>query len=594
MKKLAIYSFYNEKGEVNDYVFYALKALQEIASELAFVANCEISQSSKQKLSMLNITTFERENIGYDFSAWKFCLEQFGFDNIAKYDELILTNDSYYGPIYPFSQMWDKMDKVNCDIWGISKHTITNNRNIIENLQSNFIVFRQNALKSDLFKAYWRYIPKCSSLDERANKLANTFTRHFEKMGFAISSFVNSEKYSKLTNANPAYHLPDRLLIEDKSPIVKRKIFYDKHHKFSVQGLTNKAQSALEFIKHKTNYDEMIIWQDLLKSYSMHEIALNLNLNYTLSTSFSSNDITSKKTAFILYIYYLENFDKYFEYISNMPKYVDIFIVSPNNEVLTSMKDFIQEKNISSKIEYRKHTNQGREQSALLITCKDIATSYEYICFIHGKKTPHVSKQNGEEFAKHCTDNLIYNEHYINNVIDLLENNPQLGFLIPPVILFNPFATINSEWLENFEIAENFVKNILKLDLALDDTPLAPYGGMFWFRREAFNTIFKHNWKFEDFPAEPRKEIDGTIAHAIERLFSYFVQDAGYATAWILSDKYSQSYLKDMYNLYRTSLKENVDVLSKVAQSIEIARSNDPSLPSELILGILAKKLNLV
>ncbi|MDQ1268470.1 MAG: hypothetical protein QG560_1113, partial [Campylobacterota bacterium] len=54
-----------------------------------------------------------------------------------------------------------------------------------------------------------------------------------------------------------------------------------------------------------------------------------------------------------------------------------------------------------------------------------------------------------------------------------------------------------------------------------------PAGTMFWFRPNAITQILDANFKYSDFPPEPIAN-DGTIAHALERLFGYVARLNGY------------------------------------------------------------------
>lgn len=68
--------------------------------------------------------------------------------------------------------------------------------------------------------------------------------------------------------------------------------------------------------------------------------------------------------------------------------------------------------------------------------------------------------------------------------------------------------------------------------------PIAPFGSVFWFRVKALAPLFDHGWKHEDFPPEPLPQ-DGTISHAIERIYPFVAQGAGYYPAQAMSADYA-------------------------------------------------------
>ena len=72
-------------------------------------------------------------------------------------------------------------------------------------------------------------------------------------------------------------------------------------------------------------------------------------------------------------------------------------------------------------------------------------------------------------------------------------------------------------------------------------------------QKQGIEKIFEYAFKGEDFPAEPMP-VDGTISHAIERIWPYVAQEAGYYSAHILNP-YS---IAAQYIGYRDSLNRVV------------------------------------
>ena len=60
-----------------------------------------------------------RENAGFDFWAHSAALEYVGWDELENYDEYLLCNDAYFGPIFPLEETFGEMNKRDCDFWGI-------------------------------------------------------------------------------------------------------------------------------------------------------------------------------------------------------------------------------------------------------------------------------------------------------------------------------------------------------------------------------------------------------------------------------------------------------------------------------------------
>jgi rhamnosyltransferase len=74
---------------------------------------------------------------------------------------------------------------------------------------------------------------------------------------------------------------------------------------------------------------------------------------------------------------------------------------------------------------------------------------------------------------------------------------------------------------------------------------------MFWFRAKALKALFAHPWTIEDFPEEPCTASDGTLMHAVERCYPFVAQQAGYYSAWLMSDRFAAMMTTNQYKTLR-------------------------------------------
>ncbi|MDD4556255.1 MAG: rhamnan synthesis F family protein [Alphaproteobacteria bacterium] len=553
MKKLAIYVHFDPKGEVREYIFKCLQGLQEVVSDILFVVNGTISPDARKRLEKMNVEILVRENVGFDWSAWKAGIEYYGYDKLYSYDELLLTNNTFYGPIYPFAEMWSAMDKKECDFWGIVRHPEVNSlwidndpkSKMLSHIQSYWLVFKNKILRSPNFKSYWENITVHKSYQEMVGYGETKLTKYFEDCGFQSATYIDSEKYNKIFWGNISAFLPDSAIIDEKCPVLKRKPFFEDHQLAFNSGLTNKLEKALDYITHNTSYDENLIWSDLLKSQSMYKLHYNLNLNYTLSSTSNNYEKSKEKIALIMFIYPEEKIEYMYHYVKSAPEFVDIFVVTTKEEMVKKIEKLFN--TLPNKVEYRVQQNRGRDNTALLVTCKDVAQNYDFIGFVHAKKSPHVNALFGRDFSEHCFTNLLYDENYVKNVIQLFKDNKHIGFLSPPPPHIGALNIMGDEWSCNYYNTRSFLKEKMKIDVNLDEVCLSAFGGMFWFRKEAFKTMLSYNWSFEDFPEEPLSAADGLLTHSIERFIPYLVQYDGYYPAWVMVDKYASMYVENLY-----------------------------------------------
>ena len=86
---------------------------------------------------------------------------------------------------------------------------------------------------------------------------------------------------------------------------------------------------------------------------------------------------------------------------------------------------------------------------------------------------------------------------------------------------------------------------------------------MFWFRPKALQHLLDQGWKYSDFPKEPIRT-DGTILHAIERIYPFVVQNSGYYCGWVLNDDYARTEWQNLVFMLR---KVNIQAMKTFGMS---------------------------
>lgn len=154
--RVCIFAHYDKDNMIDEYVYYYLCELLTVTQKIFFVTVSNISKVEVSKLENLNIEVIKRENVGYDFYSYKIGIEKLDLD---LYDELIICNDSTFGPLIPMKNIFNEMKENKCDFWGI-----TDSEEIMYHLQSYFIVFRKPILQSMVFSHFWN---KLNILDDK-------------------------------------------------------------------------------------------------------------------------------------------------------------------------------------------------------------------------------------------------------------------------------------------------------------------------------------------------------------------------------------------------------------------------------------------
>ena len=118
--RYAVYVFHDDKGIVGDYVCRFLEGMRKVASRILVVVNGDVNKEGMEKLSRVSDEVFVRPNVGYDITAYKEGLLRISREELLSYDEAVICNDTLYGPIVPFTEMFDAMAEKDLDFWGIT------------------------------------------------------------------------------------------------------------------------------------------------------------------------------------------------------------------------------------------------------------------------------------------------------------------------------------------------------------------------------------------------------------------------------------------------------------------------------------------
>ena len=378
-------------------------------------------------------------------------------------------------------------------------------------------------------------------------------TKYFEDAGFKSDSYVDINLHKNFVD-NPMI-CTDNILKQIRLPLIKRKSIVWDYDKLIGLSLTCHNNKILQYIKNNTDYNIEWIYDDIISTQTMSNIKSNLHLNYVLSSDFSySKLVKEQKIALILYIYYEDLVEYCFNYAKSMPEGSDIYVVSSKESTLAVCREkayILKDYNI----EYRLKPNRGRDVSAYIVTCADVFKKYDLICCMHDKKTPQMLGIYGSDFMYQCFECNLKNRDYVKNVINIFDNDKRIGMLTNPIPKFMyAVADYNCSVMG---LNKNNLQNLYKeLDLKIpfDNSPLAPIGAMFWIRGDAIKPLFRKKWVYEDFPEEPLPS-DGTISHAIERIYPSVAQEAGYMSGWIMPEDFVSVYIDNL--VYKPPISYN-------------------------------------
>lgn len=545
-----------------------LDDINDNLDELYIVSSGFLKKESIYRLSKFTDNDIiVRENIGFDVGGWREAMFNIGFINLSKFDEIILFNDSFFGPIYPFKEMFEKMEDKDVDFWGITKHGEAPNVNNLcpygyrpIHLQTYFLAFRKNLVKTDEFRSYWVNLPQYENNTDLTFKFEAVLTKHFEDLGYNWEAYVETkdleEGRSKAMNIY-AYDMHN-LVVNYSLPVLKIKTFKTPRKVHLRYNMASNLSDTITYLKENTNYDISLIYRHLLRTMEPSQVVDNLNLVKIIPKIQNISYNTDKKILLIVHLYYDDIWEYAFNYLRNVPEYIDILITTDTNPKRAFFKEKIG-KNLENNVKVIKIEPRGRDMAALLVGARDIVEKYDYFCFMHDKKSQGKEYITvGATFRDVLWENNLASESYINEIIREFDNNPSLGLIVPPKIYhgtyFNDYIT--GFWSANFQEATE-VLDQMGADSNIDKGfPPLSIGNCFWAKYDALKPLFDLCWDYDDFPEEPMPG-NGTVSHALERIHGYVAASQGYYTEFVMTDEYAYSEIFN-YSYMFESIINNV------------------------------------
>lgn len=252
MKRLCVFVIFDNQGKVYDYVDYYLKEMKTIASKIVVVSNEKLSEEGKSILRKYSTHIWERKNEGYDAAAYKEVFEKYlTYEEISEYDELILSNDTCFGPFVSFESIFEKMQNESCDFWGMSYIDM----GFLSHLQSNFLVFRKKIFR-ELMDYFYR-LSDIHVIEDAGAKFEIGLFHYFKCKGYHFSYYTN-------LGTLDIYMYPDIALEQKKFPFLKKRSFKTPIFK-------KNCSKALSIVEELYGYDVNMIRQYIEEKYGYLE-----------------------------------------------------------------------------------------------------------------------------------------------------------------------------------------------------------------------------------------------------------------------------------------------------------------------------------
>jgi rhamnosyltransferase len=262
-KRICLLAGFDRKNTMQDYVLYLARKLSKL-SDVYYLADGKFSDIQLSKIRPFVKFAASVPHRTYDFGSWQILINHIGWEKIMTYDEMIICNDSIYGPMSNMQDIFDYMDLRDYDFWGL-----TENYNSNYHLDSYFMVFKNDILKHPKFHEFWKEIIPTSN----RKTYESILTPFLTELGFTGNSYIkNYKKEDQL-----AY--PIRLFRTNRMPFIRINSLKEPEHNLKEPILYIDSR-----IENETGYDASLIKNHLKSDDSFQGFGLKYYAHKTTRT----------------------------------------------------------------------------------------------------------------------------------------------------------------------------------------------------------------------------------------------------------------------------------------------------------------------
>lgn len=556
-RRLVIYVVYDRRGTVEEFVRYALQGMRGDAAHILAVVNGSLDDAGRALLETVTDDILVRSNDGYDIWAHKEGLAHIG-DRIAEFDELLLTNDTWFGPVRPYAPVFERMNSQEVHFWGMTDHEweplnkFTNEGELPYHLQSFWIAVRKEMFLSPDWQAYWRDLPEMPSYFDAVLKHETQFTKHFQDRGYSASVAFASEDYP---TEHPALFNAD-LLLADGCPLIKRRPFFhyppflDRH---AVIGRRTVAEIS------RYGYPMELMWSNLAKNVQPKTLNTDAGMLEVLPDGASASG-PDFRIAVLAHCADPRTVDHLTDRLALLPVPVDLVVTTGDEASASSIRQAFEDHPLpkvqSTTIRVLPSKN-GRDMSAFFIGCRDILEPgrYDLVVKIHSRAPRKRGANTARYFRRYQLENLISSPGQFAALLELFAREPGLGAVFPPMMHIG-YALAGRGWSQYRDPAVAITKR-LGIKVPFDGaTPLAPMGGMWVGRPEALRLLLNEPLSYEDYAVTKSGKRDGAdLARVQERIIPMALGELGYHVRTVLNQEHAGiAYANLAYKLDQLSI----------------------------------------
>lgn len=529
-----------DPDNVLDPTFHAiLEDLEALCETIILVSTSQLGAGSVP--TSKKIQTILRPNIGYDFYSYRVGIAamqaQGGCDRMLLLNSsyLVTDNDRYRSTM---AQMLERLDQV--EIVGV-----TQSRQWQWHLQSYLLAMRGDTVSSNWFQSW------LSAISPHNTKIETILSG---ELGLSAAIVANETTVDVIFRPGRFEtwramavwgwkSLTIRSLPRLLRPSFWRTLKHFNPTHFQARALARKTGLVkTEFVRNNP-YKLSLAWLPKLCPVAEHEALRRFVARSQSHYQFKPGTLTALTTvagalpwqrfiyssplgrpgvrvAVVVHIFYPELAGEIYDFIKNIVEPFDLIITTPHEGAVCELIDIFAP--LASSVAVALSENRGRDVGPFLAVHRSgMLERYDAVLKLHSKKSTY--SDSGQQWQQSLFRQLCGNSLTVQRSIALLRDG-KTGMVGP----HDYYLTHPHYWGANRTTVHKLVQSLTVTPLKEEDVPLRFFAGtMFWFSPKALATLHDIPEPLLNFEPENGKQ-DGTLAHALERLFGILPQLGGY------------------------------------------------------------------
>ncbi len=191
--RVALFMHFDGSGGVRPAVLAYVRELVAAGRSVVFVTNAgRLTEAAIAALGDAGASIMIRRNIGYDFGAWRDAIETLALPR-ADTEELIICNDSVFGPVRPLDLTLLRLNYDEADVWGLTESWQRR-----YHIQSYFIAFGRVALHNPGFRKFWAQVLPAPAKSFIIHRYEVGLTQAMLKAGLRVAAVWPYETLTKM------------------------------------------------------------------------------------------------------------------------------------------------------------------------------------------------------------------------------------------------------------------------------------------------------------------------------------------------------------------------------------------------------------